>query len=353
MNSKFSKNTLYIVTIVSPLLLLPACAPLDWIKSKLGSEPKPVAQSEKTATINIDTKDWVVKINDKVAVVGKDFKQEFEMLLQEKPQLKSMLPLMPNLEKDFAKGLAQQAVISEYIAKNGLDKTAEYQKKLARAQKAVKTMLNIDAFNKSLGEVTMTDAELKDFYEENKDQIEGILMSHGGVSAVGVSFNSEDKAKAFLSIVKKMGKNVDIQAVAKSEAPNAKIQDFKLVHQRSLGIDPLVKNKIVAFKSCPTFEIVKGSDKNFWVVYASKKEDAKYRPFAEIKDGLAQAAKQQKQGKKANQQLESLMQKYNVNINEDYFSKSKGLNKQVNLSALNVEKNAESELDIKAIAKSA
>ena len=145
------------------------------------------------------------------------------------------------------------------------------------------------------------------------------VVSRGGVNATGVSFTKEADAKAFLEKAK--GKGATLDKVAKENNLGDKYRDFKLVNAMSIGVDPVLRDKIVALKKFPALELVKVNDNTYWVVYAASKEEQKYRSFEEVKPVIEQRLTGQKQEKAMEKAMEQLKKDYNVVINEDYFKK--------------------------------
>ena len=61
----------------------------------------------------------------------------------------------------------------------------------------VKDAINTRYFMDSM-KVNITDSEIQAFYNENKDSIPNLLLSQGGVEAIGISFVSDKDAKEFV-----------------------------------------------------------------------------------------------------------------------------------------------------------
>jgi len=309
------------VLVISPLLLLSGCAPLDWVKGKLGMGKKTeeiVKKGKDKKKMSVAGGEWIVKVGNETVVSANEFEKEFNALIDEQPQLKSMLPLMPNLEKDFAKGLGNQEVVSRYIEKNKIDQSAEYLARKERMERAVLQILDKEFFAKSVKAASMSEGDVKKFYEENKDVLQGILISRGGIKAEGVSFEKRADAQAFLKKAKE-AKDLDLQKLAEKNGLSKNSRDFKLVNQQSFAIDPVLRTKILALKEFPTLDIMAIGDKTFWVVHAPEKEDAKYRPFNEVKEGVKNVAEQTERAKLLQKKLETLAENYGVEINDTYF----------------------------------
>lgn len=320
---KIVRKHFYIALALSPILLLSGCRPVDWLKEKLGmcqcQEKKNAAG--KKGREHLVAGEWVVKVGDDVIVSSDEFQAEFNLLLDEKPQLKSMLPLMPNLEKDFAKGLGNQEIIARYVEDKKLDQTPGFIAKKARMERAVKQMLNAEFFAQAFDATKVSDEDVKKFYEDNKDSMQGIMISRGGVNAAGVSFDKKIDAEVFLKKAKAAGKDLDIQTFAKGEGLSDNARDFKLINEQSFGIDPVLRTKIMTLKEFPTVDMIATSENSFWVVHASSKEETKYRTFEQVKEGVRNVAEQTEKGKMLQQELEKLTQNYGMEINEQYFQK--------------------------------
>lgn len=313
------KKNLYIALALSPILLLSGCKPSEWFKC--GCDKKETTSSRKKGRTVATTADWVVKIGDDVVVDGSEFKDEFNMLLEEKPQIKQMLPMMPNLEKDFARGLGNQEVVSRFIEDKQIDQKPEYLARKAKMEKAVTQILNAEFFAQAFETTKLSDADVKKFYEDNKDSMQGIMISRGGVNSVGVAFDKKADAAAFLNKAKAAGKGLNLERLAKEAGLGSKVRDFKLVHDQSFGVDPVLRTKIMSIKTAPAVEMVALNDKSFWVVHATSKEATKYRAFEEIKEDIKNIAEQTEKGKQLQQELETLTKSYGLELNEQFFTK--------------------------------
>jgi len=326
------------VLAFSPLLLLSGC---DWVKEKLGMGKVPEAtkkEKKKGKKIKTPKGEWVVKLQGETVVTPEEFEKEINLLSEERPQLKSMFAYMPNLEKDLARGMGNREAISHFIKDKKIDEQKEYISKKERVMNAAMQILDAEFFSKSFETGKVSDADVKLFYEDNKDTVQGLLISRGGVEASGVSFDKKADAQAFLEKAKKE-KNLDLQKLAKENNLDKKFRDFKLVSEQSFGIDPVLRTKVLDVKTFPTVDIMSIGDKKFWVVHAPKKEETKYRPFDQVKDGIRQLAEQTERTKLLQKELDKLSKAYDVEVNETYFekkSKKVATEKPVSLNEVSV-----------------
>lgn len=309
----------FYIALLLPVVMLPGCGVLDWVKNKFGGGSKGTEQvvdfSSPMTNVSIDDHSEVlVTINGKPAITSKSFERDFETLLEENPQLKSVLPFMPDARKNFLGGLVNQEIVDLYVRDHKLDQKPEYKQDLERLQRSVVRMLNTKYFA-AAHPVTVEDAEVVAYYENNKDKMQELIISRGGMQTWGVQFEKEADAKAFQAKVQ--GKA--LQDVAKAENMADKVKDFKLVNKQSIGIDPVLRSKIVALEKVPATEVVKVNDKTFWVVQVTSKEDAKYRPFEEVKEPIRQLVEREKSNEALQKAIEDLKQEMHVAINYDYF----------------------------------
>ncbi len=312
------KKKLSLVLLVAPLIMLPGC--LDWFKQKLGGKK---GAAETTSTMPSDELvsegEVLVTMGGAPIISSKSFERDFAALIEENPQLKSILPLMPDAPYNFLQGMVSQEVVDKYIAENKIDETPEYQKDIERGVRTITRITNKKHFDQKFP-AKVSDAEVQKFYDENKESIPELLLSRGGVKSSGVSFNNEADAKAFAA----KAKGKDFAKVAREANVTDKIRDFKFVTAQSVGIDKAVQNRIIATKHVPATEVIKGDDKAFWVVNMTEIQQAKYRPFEQIKAGLKQHLEKEKQMAEEDKEINQLKEKYGVVINEEYFKKQKG-----------------------------
>jgi hypothetical protein len=295
------------------LLVLPGC---DWFAGKKETATKEMATGVESAAA--PTGEAIVLFDGRPAITVDSLKEEKEKLLKSNPQLKMMMAFMDEkqLDRNLAEGLMNQLIVDKYVEDNNIASTADYQSELEEGYRAIKRMINTKYFSQ-IFPVTISDTDVKKFYDENKDVMPNLLLSKGGVKAMGISFDKEADAQAFTTKVKE--KKGDIQAAAKESGSADKVKDFKLVNDQSLGVDEGVRAKITAMKTFPSTEMVKATDGTFWVVVGSGKEEQKYRPYEQVKEDLKQYLEKEKRAERFEQEIDRLKKEYNVAFKEDYF----------------------------------
>lgn len=286
--------------LVVPAIFLPGCGWLECLRGK-----KTADQAGKP----------VVTMSGDVVLTTNGFEAEFKQLLEENPHLESVLALMPDAKKNFLMGMTNQLVVDRWVAANKIDQKEEYVKELERMTRSVKRMLNTKYFGLE-HPVKVDETEVVEFYNKNKDSMPDLVVSRGGVKAIGVSFDKEADAKAFAAKVREMK---DITKAAQVAHVAKNLRDFKMVNAQSLGMDAALRDKIVSLEKVPAVELVKVNDKSFWVVSATAKEAAQYRPLEQVKAGLEQYVAKEKRMKLFDEEISKLKVDYNVVINEDAF----------------------------------
>jgi len=301
-------------------LLLPGCS--NWFgekKSESVTEEVTVEQIALTGDVLVS---WKKNKTDGVPLITTDSLQvEKDKLLKTNPQLKAMIAFMDEkqLDRNLSEGLMNQAIVDRYVQEHGMDKSADYQAELKEGYKAVERMINTKYFSQAFS-VQVTDAEVKEFYEKNKEIVPNLLISRGGIEATGILFGNEKMANEFMASVKE---ERDLQKAAQKVGLTDKVKDFKLVHAQSIGIEAPLREKIVGIKRVPSIELFKIDDKTFWVVRASKKEESKYRPLGQVKGDIKQFLEKEKRTGRFDQEMSRLKDEYRVVINDDYFKSEK------------------------------
>jgi len=315
--------------LIVSLVILPSCGVLDWIKSTFSTkEPAPSAQEETHPAAEAgfieglevvnDGSPAVVTIEGKTVVTEKSLEKAFQQLLQEDPRVAQMIPLMGGEEvlKDrIVQALAEQKLMKRWAMDANLAQNAQFQSDRERMIDQIDYLL-FDKYFKTNFKASVSDAEVKRFYEENKDKMPELLVSRGGVRAKGIKFESQEKAQEFLAKVNAAQQDLDKAA---QEAGIAKdVQDFHVVNNQSVGLAPALRDKIMEIKKFPSVEVVKVDDKAFWVVKAMSKEETVYRKYDEIKDQIRGYLEGQKQEQMVSQEKDKLRKKYTLKVEKTF-----------------------------------
>jgi len=313
MNKKTHKKMLVAGVFVT-LSFLPGCALLDWFRGS--SEQAADSRSAGQAM----TGEVLVTMKGMPVITTHSLEKEKEKFLKANPQMRQALAFMDPkaFDRDFLEGLIGQKIADEYVATQGIDQTEGYKIELQELCEAMKHMLNARYFNE-IKKVTITDDEVKAFYDAHKNQLRGIMTSPGGVMAAGIEFADGAAARAFIARAKSAPGG--FKKVAQDDGLNAKIKDFKLVNGQSIGIDELLRDKIAAIKTVPSIEMFDVNGK-FWVVNATAKEEAKYVPYEQIKAKLQQELEVNKRVELLQKEIDALRKEYAIEVIEDYFKQS-------------------------------
>ncbi|MFC1842006.1 peptidyl-prolyl cis-trans isomerase, partial [Candidatus Dependentiae bacterium] len=244
----------------------------------------------------------------------KEFDEILELAMKEQPELKGLAEaFMPMLKRNLLNSLVFGKIIERWMKDNKIDQSASYKSRLEKVTNAIKQRVNLEFFSKEC-EFVPKEKDLRDYYEKNKERI--ALVTRGGVKAIGVKFDTEDAAKAFLA--KAEAKAADFEKLAEGDAKLAgNMQDFHYVNDDSRQIGKILRDKILALKAFPVVKLFKVDDKTFWVVKADERQETKYRAYDELKEGLENEVKQAKTGEAIQKKLEGLKNQYGVKINEE------------------------------------
>lgn len=305
-NTHFLMNKFALALLLVPVVFLPSCAPLNWLKEKMGcGGGGAVSVSDNSAVL--------VSLKGQPVITQQSFEREFEQLLEENPHLKSVLALMPDAKKNFLQGMVNQEIVDRWVTENKVDQKVEYSKELDRMMRSVRRMLNTKYFGLE-HPVNTSETEVAEFYDKNKDSMPDLMISRGGVQATGVSFDNESDARAFLSKARELR---DVKKAADAAKLTKSYRDFKLVNSQSLGMDAALRDKVAAMTKVPSIEMVKVSDNSFWVVNATSKEETKYRPYDQVKSGLEQFVAKEKRMEMFDKEISKLKTDFNLVVNDE------------------------------------
>jgi len=311
MNNKTHKKIL-VGGVIATLSFLPGCT--DMFK---GGSAQNQTENSSTANRVPMTGEVLVTMKGAPAITTDSLELEKEKFLKANPQIKQALAFMDPkaFDRNMLEGLIHQKIVDEYIVSNGINASAAYKAELKDLCESMERMLNSKFFSEQKA-VSVPDSEVRAFYDANKDKLRGVMISQGGVAATGIEFGDGAAARAFVARVKTAPGG--FKKVAQDDGLTAKIRDFKLVNNQSIGIDEVLRDKIAAIKTVPSVELVDANG-TFWVINATAKEEPKFIPYEQIKDKLKQELEQNKRVEIFEKEINALRSQYGVEVNEDYF----------------------------------
>ena len=311
--------------MLTALALLPGCK--RWFDEKFGCK-----KCDETSSTVMPTRDKkiggeeiVVTIDGKPAVTSKDFDMSFQMLMQSQQGLMQVLPMMPEdqvlqLFKQMAENLAAERVAVEWIRREGIDKTEEYQTNAKLIHEAVDRDLAARAFQSELlKKIQINDEDARRFYEKNRDTNPYLKRSpfvSGTLSAQvsSVAFSDEKKAQDFFAKAKK-GNFAQVAKDAKLT-----VKDHGFINAQS-DVDNAIKAKALNAKQTPIVEMAKGLDGKFYVMYVTNKQEPKAVAFDQVKDKVKELMLAERFQELYQKEVEKLKKSYGVSINHDYIKK--------------------------------
>ncbi len=306
MQSFIAKGSL----IVLSLVVLGGC---DLFKKKETKEESNVSQSAEGGTV-------LCTIDGQAAVKEAEFLDNLNQMIQANPYFKGATvdSLPKDLLRKFFDQLATQALIVKYADKNHIEKDPEYIKAFNKTKEQLENMLKVQIFEKKIYDnIKIDEADIKKYYEENKDRF---VKAAGGVLLVSARFDTEVAADAFLDSVK--NKVADFEKLAKAD-PKAKFKEFGRVSKEVRGmqqemIPSPVKEAALSMMSIPGVEKVKAG-KEFWVIKVSDKQEAALFDLDEVKSHVEAILKNNKYRDVLEKRIKELKDEFKIVINEDYF----------------------------------
>lgn len=310
------KKFLNIALLIPGLMVLPAC---DWFGSK---ESAPSAQDYSMGG-SVGSQEIAVTIDGKPGVTVEEFQRNLDAIKQAQPMMEQMLPFMPEDQQrmmyaQIAENIIGGTLIQDYVAAQGWDKNVEYLQNARRLHEDLdKELANREFQSRLLKEISVTDAELKSYYENNREtnmifKRAPFMIAADGVTALVVKAQDEAQAKAIVDAAKKSG---DLKQAA--QAHKQKVEDLGLVTAQTMEPDRLVIIKALGMQNFPSVEMVKSGDA-YWVIQATGKKNAEFALFDQVKDAVNQVVLSDRFQKAYMNKINDLKKNRDVVVNQGF-----------------------------------
>ena len=242
----------------------------------------------------------LAEVNGK-KITGVDYNLFIDSL---NPQLKQYFG-GEEMNKEVVNELVYQTLLYEDAMEKGMDKDDEFTQVL---EKTKESMLKTYALGKLLATVSVTDDEIKKFYQDNKD----VFKENESANASHILVAEEDKAN---EIYKKVKNGEDFASLAKefstcpSKEKGGELGTFTRGQMVKEFEDAVFNNEVGAItepvKTQFGYHIIKINDKN----------EGRDLAFDEVKDKIATQVRRQKEQALYNEKITELKEKYQVKMN--------------------------------------
>lgn len=248
----------------------------------------------------MDKDKLLAEVNGK-KITGVDYNLFIDSL---NPQLKQYFG-GEEMNKEVVNELVYQTLLYEEAMEKGMDKDDEFTQVL---EKTKESMLKTYALGKLLATVSVTDDEIKKFYQDNKD----VFKENESANASHILVAEEDKAN---EIYKKVKNGEDFASLAKefstcpSKEKGGELGTFTRGQMVKEFEDAVFNNEVGAItepvKTQFGYHIIKINDKN----------EGRDLAFDEVKDKIATQVRRQKEQALYNEKITELKEKYQVKMN--------------------------------------
>ena len=210
--------------------------------------------------------------------------------------------------KEMLDTMVIRELILQQATKDGIDKSAEVADKLEDLKKRliVETYLK----KKVEAEAQVSDADLKKFYEQNKDK----FKSGDQIKASHILVKTEKEAKDVLAQLKGGGSFEELAKKFSIDSSAAKGGDLGWFGKGTMV--PAFEKAALALKEGQVSDVVK-SDFGFHVIKLTGKRAAGVRPLEEVKDQIKGAIMPSKQQEVFQKVKEELKKNAKITIKED------------------------------------
>lgn len=248
----------------------------------------------------MDKDKLLAEVNGK-KITGVDYNLFIDSL---NPQLKQYFG-GEEMNKEVVNELVYQTLLYEDAMEKGMDKDDEFTQVL---EKTKESMLKTYALGKLLATVSVTDDEIKKFYEDNKD----LFKENESANASHILVAEEDKAN---EIYEKVKNGEDFASLAKefstcpSKEKGGELGTFTRGQMVKKFEDAVFNNEVATItepvKTQFGYHIIKINDKN----------EGRELAFDEVKDKIAAQVRRQKEQALYNEKITELKEKYQVKMN--------------------------------------
>ncbi len=257
-----------------------------------GSQPESKKEGQVLAEVNGGT------------ITTGDFNRELKNL----PEYLKAMAETPQGRKEMLDTMVIRELILQQAAKDGIDKSPEIEEKL----KDLKKRLIVEAFLKKKVEADtqVSDADLKKFYEQNKDK----FKTGDQIKASHILVKTEKEAKDILAQIKAGG---NFEALAKKysvDSSAAKGGDLGWFGKGSMV--PVFEKAALGLKEGQVSDVVK-SDFGYHIIKLTGKRAAGVRPFEEVKEQIKAALMPSKQQEIFQKIKEELKKDAKITVKED------------------------------------
>ncbi len=309
-------NKLSFSLLVGSLFVLSSC---DMNKESAPTKeetPKAPASNKEISGAQ-DTSEVLYSLRGKPVITENSFKAYKEKFAELQPQYAPLLE-DPSIQKQVFFGQKNEAVLSEWAKEQNLENNPKFQQELRDITEFGKRSLNVKWFQEA-HPVKVTDAEIKQYYEENKNTPQ-LMAAPGGTEAEVVIFDTKDNAQAFFDKVKASPNK--FEDVAKDDKLTVKKLGY--VNKQSFDVEGPLREKILTLNNFPSIDIVDLKGK-FAVYKAIGKKEAQYIAYDDVKEGIRRFLEQQKSAEGLMKELEVLEKKYGAQ-SSDYFDRQEKAN---------------------------
>lgn len=307
--NKMSRIALYSSAVLFAVLVLPGCGKFtDMMKKK--EEGKETAKEGAV----------LCSISSKPVIFEGDFNKRLRETLDQNPFSRGVPTDVVSMQEKrrFLDNLVNDELLLIDANKTNAEADPEFIKAFKEICDLLKRNMKIEFMKKKIYEgIKTSETDVKNFYNESKEHF---VKVEGGTLAVGIKFDKDASANAFL--VKAKANVNGFEAMAKA-TKEGQFTEFGRIGKESkkfaLPIVPQqVRDRILTMTTFPAIAKVQAG-KDIWVIKAIDKKDAVYKDIKEAEKQIEGMLKSKKFSEEAKKYIERLKSENPINVNEAYF----------------------------------
>ncbi len=294
------------------------------VSSAKNSTDSTVATTGITNTNNNSADTVLLTMAGKPVLTVKEFDDLLSEVASSDPQVGFILQYDPiRVKESLFENKVRLVIMSEWAQTTGVRNTEKYKADEQKMLEQVHMMLDGQAFIQD-HKVEISDADIQEYYDKNKNTDRRLLLAPAGIEAKAVLFEKDQQAQAdkFADKLKNNSKNTKdtIENLAKSS--DLDVSNLGIINDESANVIPEIKDAILAIQKFPHVAVVK-CEEGYWVILASGKVAAKYRPLDQVKDSLRELLLPEKIKQMFDAEMPKLAQKFKIVENKQYFEELK------------------------------
>lgn len=302
MNLEHQRLGALFVFLICSFLGSPNCSAQPVMPNAQDMLPLPSAVKE-------SPKDLLAEVSD-IKITREIYDKEINAFKETSPQVAAQLS-SPEGRREFLRQLVEVIMFQKKAEMEGLDKTDNYKKE---SHEACKSVLAMERLRKMLGQVTLDEASVKKYYDDNIKLFSEPDQYH----LFQISTDTKEKADAIYKDLNAGKSFIEIAKASSTDEVKNNGGDRGFVVIDNLNVK--VAKAISSLEKDKVSEPISLSDKVFVIVKYTDKKNGTVKPFDTVSSQIRRDLASEKQIETFKSEVEKLKKLYNFKSYDDVAS---------------------------------